>query len=80
MTGMIEKEGKGNICGFGLEGIYFFFLSFFFLKKKLLFLFCFFSEFSILGGFFFFQIDNHKHKMSGDFLALDINQVYTASI
>lgn len=62
-------------------GRYILLFSFFlFLKKKLLFLFCFFSpEFSILGGFFF-QIDNHKHKMSGDFLALDINQVYTASV
>lgn len=42
MTGMIEKEGKGNICGFGLEGIYFFFFLSFFKEKAAIFILLFF--------------------------------------
>lgn len=56
----------------------FFFLSFF--KEKAAIFILLFFRVQYFGGLFFFQIDNHKHKMSGDFLALDINQVYTASV
>lgn len=68
-----RKRRERKYMWFWAGGIYFFFLFFPLKKKKLLFLFCFFFELNILGGFILFQIDNHKHKSSGDFLALDIN-------
>lgn len=80
MTGMIEKEGKGNMWFWAGRYILLFSFFLFFLRKSCYFYFAFFPSSVFWGAFFFFQIDNHKHKMSGDFLALDINQVYTASV